>query len=100
MLREYGVDTHLLLVVKSLYSCSKVCVRVGGVTSQLFTLVIVYMNWIDNHNQVDVCVIVGSCMINRLLFANDLVYCLHPLNSVLNMRLIDLLLRAIKNENY
>jgi len=31
VLREYGVDGRLLLAVKSLYSCSEVCVHVGGV---------------------------------------------------------------------
>jgi len=31
LLREYGVDGCLLLAVKSLYSCSEVCVRGGGV---------------------------------------------------------------------
>jgi len=66
VLREYGVDGRLLLAVKSLYSCSKVCVRVGGVESQPFTvsvgllvcvlsplLFIVYMNWIDISRRVD-----------------------------------------------
>ena len=33
VLPEYGVDGCLLLAVKSLYSCSKVCVRVGRVKS-------------------------------------------------------------------
>jgi len=37
MLREYGVDGHLLMAVKSLYSCSEVCVHVGGVKLQPFT---------------------------------------------------------------
>jgi len=31
VLPEYGVDGHLLLAVKSLYSYSEICVRVGGV---------------------------------------------------------------------
>ena len=35
---EYGVDDRLLLVVKSLYACSEVCVRVGKVKSRLFTV--------------------------------------------------------------
>ena len=34
VLREYCVDCRLLLAVKSLYSCSDVCVCVGGVKSQ------------------------------------------------------------------
>jgi len=38
VLREYGVDDRLLLVVKSLYSSSEVCVHCGGVKSQLFTV--------------------------------------------------------------
>jgi len=38
MLREYGVDGRLLLAVKSLYSGSEVCVHVGGVKSQPFTV--------------------------------------------------------------
>jgi len=38
VLREYGVDDRLLLAVKSLYSCSEVCVRVGRVKSRPFTI--------------------------------------------------------------
>ena len=38
VLQEYGVDDRLLLVVKSLYACSEVCVRVGKVKSRLFTV--------------------------------------------------------------
>jgi len=38
VLREYGVDDRLLLAVKSLFFCSKVCVRVGRVKSQPFTV--------------------------------------------------------------
>ena len=34
VLQEYGVDGRLLLMaVKSLYSCSEICVNVGGVKS-------------------------------------------------------------------
>ena len=36
--REYSVDGSLLLAVKSLYSCSEVCVRVGRVKSWPFTV--------------------------------------------------------------
>jgi len=35
---EHGVDGRLFLSVKSLYSCSKVCVRVGRVKSRPFTI--------------------------------------------------------------
>jgi len=38
VLREYGVDDRLLLAVKSLYSFSKVCVRVGRMKSRPFTV--------------------------------------------------------------
>jgi len=34
----YGPDGRLLLVVKSLYSCSEVCVRIGRVKSWQFTV--------------------------------------------------------------
>jgi len=37
-LREYSVDGRLLLAVKSPYSCSEVCVRVGRVKSRPFTV--------------------------------------------------------------
>jgi len=37
-MREYSVDGRLLLTVKSLHSCSEVCVRIGGVKSQPFTV--------------------------------------------------------------
>jgi len=38
VLSEYGVDGRLLLALKSLYSCSNVCVRVGRFKSQPFTV--------------------------------------------------------------
>jgi len=38
MLRKYGVDGHLLMAIKSLYSCLEICVLVGGVKSQPFTV--------------------------------------------------------------
>jgi len=38
VLREYGVDDRLLLAAMSLYSYSDICVRVGGVKSQRFTV--------------------------------------------------------------
>ena len=38
VLREYGVDGRLLLAVKSLYSCSEVCVHVRKVKSRPFTV--------------------------------------------------------------
>jgi len=31
------------------------------------------MNWMDSHSRVDERVTIGSCRINRLLFANNLV---------------------------
>jgi len=37
VLREYGVDGRLLLAVKSLHSCSEICVPIGKVKSQPFT---------------------------------------------------------------
>jgi len=37
MLQEYGVGSPLLLF-KSLYSCSDVCARIGGVKSQWFVV--------------------------------------------------------------
>jgi len=40
VLWEYGVDGRLLLIVKSLYFCSEICVCVMGVKSQLFTIVV------------------------------------------------------------
>jgi len=38
VLREYDDDGYLLLAVKSLYSCSEVCVHLNGVKSQQFTM--------------------------------------------------------------
>jgi len=87
VLREYGADDHLLQAVKSQYSCSDVCVCVGKVKPQPFTvlvrlwqgcvlsprLFIIYMHWIDSNSRVNEGVAVGSCKINRLLFAYDLV---------------------------
>jgi len=38
VMRVHGVDGRLSLAVKPLYSCSQVCVRVGAVKSQPFTV--------------------------------------------------------------
>ena len=86
VLQEYGIDGHLLVAIKSLYRCSKVCVRVSSNKSKSFNvgvglrqgcvlsplLFIVYMNWIDRLSQVDKGVTIGTCKVNRLLFADDL----------------------------
>ena len=45
VLQKYGVDDRLLLAVKSLYSCSDVCVRVRRVKSQLFTVGVGPRKW-------------------------------------------------------
>jgi len=86
VLREYGVDDRLLLAVKSLYSYSEICVCVGRVKPQPFTVgvglrqgyrlsplfFIVYMNWIDSRSRVNKGITVRSCWTNRLLYADDL----------------------------
>ena len=72
--------------LESQYFYSEVCVRVGEVKSQPFTLgvglrqgcvlsplFIEYMNWIESHSWIDEGVTLGSCRINRLHFADDLV---------------------------
>ena len=35
---DYGVDGRLFLAVKSLHSCTEICVRVGRIKSRLFTV--------------------------------------------------------------
>jgi len=69
----------------SLCFCSEVCVRVGGVRSQPFTVDVrvrqgcvlsplfftVYMNCTDSHSRINKGVVVGSCLINRMLFADE-----------------------------
>jgi len=45
VLREYGVDDRLLLAVKSLYSCSEVCVFVGRMKSRPFTAGVGLRQW-------------------------------------------------------
>jgi len=50
----YGVDRRLLLIVKSLYSCSKLCVRSGRNTSRPFTVCI-------GHRQ--------GCVLSPLIFS-------------------------------
>jgi len=59
---KYGFEGRPLLAIKSLYYCSEVCVRVGGIKSKSFTvcvghwqervllpLPIAYMNWTDSY---------------------------------------------------
>jgi len=82
VLREYGVDDRLLLAAMSLYSYSDICVRVGGVKSQRFTVgdglqqrcavttlhSLYELDRVDSYSRVDEGVTVGSCRINGLLF--------------------------------
>jgi len=73
--------------VKILHSCSDVCVHVRRVKSRPLTVgvghrqgsvlsllvFIVFVLWADSYSRVDEGVIVRSCQINRLIFADDLV---------------------------
>jgi len=45
VLREYCDDGRLLLASKSLYSCSEVYIRVGGIKSQPFTVSVRLRQW-------------------------------------------------------
>jgi len=109
-LREYGVDNSLSLAVKFLYSCSEVCVRVGGVVSHDCSprvlaperalpplLFMFYMNWIDSHsgvNEMSLSETEGS----TFPFLRTIWCCLHLLNRIFNMHLIGFLLRATDRE--
>ena len=87
VLQQYGIDGHLLMAIKSLYCQSEVCVRMHGKSSEPFRvrvglrqgcvlsplLFITYMNWIDKHSHVNEGVMIGSCKVSRMLFADDLV---------------------------
>ena len=83
VLQEYGVNGHLLRVIKSFYGKPEICVRVNGKQSKPFHVparvrfvtspFIVYMNWIDKCSPTDECATIGNCKISRLLFADDLV---------------------------
>jgi len=86
VLQEYGIDGRLLLA-KSFYCQPEVCVCVNGKQSKPFhvgvglgqgcvlsrLLFIIYMNWIDKHNQTNDCAMIENCKINHSLFADDLV---------------------------
>ena len=87
VLQEYGIDGHLLMAIKSLYSQPEVCVRVNGKQTKSFhvdvglrqtfalspLLFIIYMNWMDKLSRIEDCVTIGRRKISRLLFADDLV---------------------------
>ena len=61
VLQEYGIDRHLLMAIKSLYSQPEICVRVNGKQSKSFhmgvglrqgyvlspLLFIICVNWMD-----------------------------------------------------
>ena len=106
-----GVYGRLLLAAKSLQFCSEVCVRVGGVKSEPFTmrvgfrqgcvlstlLSIVYeLNSRQTAESTRVSLLKVSGSILCLL--RTIWYCLHPLNGVFNMHFIGFLLRAAKRE--
>ena len=85
VLQEYGIDRHLLMNIKSLYSQPEVCVRKNRKQSKSFHLVvglrqgcvlspllfIIYLNWMDKLSRTDECVTIRKCKISRLLFEND-----------------------------
>ena len=87
VLQEYGINGQLLLAIGSFCCHPEVCVRVNGKQSKPFhvgvglrqgcvlspLLFVIYMNWIDKLSQTDECAKLGSCKINRLLFADNLV---------------------------
>jgi len=86
VLQEYGIDGQLFLAIKSFYCQPEVCVCVNGKQSKPIhvgglrqgyvlspLLFIIYMNWIDKRSQTIECATIGTCKINHLLFADDLV---------------------------
>jgi len=85
--KGYGYSVESTSRFKSPHSCSDVCVHVGRVKSRPLTVggglrqgsvlsplvLIVYVHWTNSYSRVDEGVTVGSCKINRLIFADDLV---------------------------
>ena len=86
VLREYGVDGHLVGAVASLYRGSRSCVRVNGFRSGWFEvraglrqgcvlsplLFVVYMDRIARRSLGGVVAQVGTVALSHLLFADDL----------------------------
>jgi len=80
---------------------SNCCVTAYVSLSKKFWKALVCMNRIDIHRCVDEGVTVGKCRMNRLLFADELIFdtaCVDLLNRVFNTHLIGFLLRATKQE--
>ena len=80
---------------------SNCCVIACVSLSQKFWRSLVRMNRIDINRRVDDCVTVGNCRMNRLLFADELIFDtarVDLLNRVFNTHLIGFLLRATKQE--
>jgi len=85
--KECCVETYQLLTVMSFFSSCDVCVCVGGIGSQPFTLcvgprqgfvmppllfIVLYMNWADSNSRVNDGVTVGSSGVNNVLIVDDL----------------------------
>ena len=58
--------SHFTVILKVVLSLRQGCV----LTLLRF---IIYMNWMNKHNQTDECITIGRCNISQLLFAGDLV---------------------------
>ena len=82
----YDVRGQLLTSIKSLYKQSEVCVRVNGMKTKPFSIIvglergyvfspllfIIYMDKKDRGNLCSSGVTFGKCNVRRLLFADDL----------------------------
>ena len=87
VLLQYGIDGQLLTAIKSLYMHSEVCVRVNSATTKPFRvsvglqqgcslsliLFLICMDRIVKKSEFCGGVKIGECILQRLLFADDLV---------------------------
>ena len=86
VLREYGIDGHLLTAIQSLYEDCRSCVRINGSKSDWFRtsvglrqgcvlsplLFIIFMDRISRRSATPECAEVGDVRVESLLFADDL----------------------------
>jgi len=110
VLRDYSVDGRLLLIVKSLYSCLNVCVRVGLVKPQPFAVSVglgqgcmlpplLFIIELDKQSQPRQRVsLLEAAAESNVSFLQTIGHCLHFLNKVFNMHSIGFLLCATKPE--
>ena len=97
--RTKSVRQNIRLLLKDCWGPHKGCLEAECGPQKRVWEPLVYMNWIDSHSRVHEGVTLGSCRINRWLFADDLVLLASSQQSSTCTRSVFCCVRPRRNEN-